>query len=85
MKLYFPGDETPPYNLARWLKSQGVGKTRPYQLSFIAHDLYVIGTQESSLTEKEWVSRIKKTLTGAEHGLMSNLHVVKLCNIHCWT
>ncbi len=56
------GDEAPQSDLNDWLKSQGLGKTRDRTLCLFAHDVYVIGTQESSLHEKEWVNRIKLCL-----------------------
>ena len=40
----------------------GMGKTRDGMLHPIPHDLYVIGTQESSMQEKEWIDHLKSTL-----------------------
>ena len=57
------GFETPHYNLRSWLRSQGIGKTRPKQLDNLAHHVYVIGTQESKLNEKDWANNIKATLS----------------------
>ena len=59
------GDESPPWNLGQWLKSQGVGKTREKTLCLIPHDMYVIGTQESGLSDKDWTNRLKEALYGA--------------------
>ncbi|XP_064638229.1 phosphatidylinositol 3,4,5-trisphosphate 5-phosphatase 2-like isoform X2 [Lineus longissimus] len=56
------GDEQPGYNINSWLKCSGTGRPLDKSLSAVPHDVYVIGTQESSLTEKEWTSKIRKTL-----------------------
>lgn len=52
----------PNYNLMPWLKSDGLGKKRNSTLGMLPHDVYVIGTQESSLSEKEWTNRLKMYL-----------------------
>uniref|UniRef100_A0AAY4EV25 Inositol polyphosphate-related phosphatase domain-containing protein n=1 Tax=Denticeps clupeoides TaxID=299321 RepID=A0AAY4EV25_9TELE len=41
--------------LASWFKCKGQGKTRDDTASQIPHDIYVIGTQEDPLGEKEWM------------------------------
>ena len=45
-----------------WLKSNGLGKQRNSLLSMLPHDIYVIGTQESYLSEKEWINKLKRLL-----------------------
>jgi len=52
----------PTYNLVPWLRSDGVGKKRNSILSMIAHDIYVIGTQESSVAERDWIYKIRALL-----------------------
>lgn len=52
----------PPASLGAWLKSHGQGKERSGAVGCLSHDIYVIGTQESGLTEKDWVNRIKSSL-----------------------
>jgi len=54
--------EMPAYNLVPWLRSDGIGKKRNSVLSMIAHDIYVIGTQESSVSEKDWVAKMRTLL-----------------------
>jgi len=54
--------EMPTYNLVPWLRSDGVGKKRNSILSMIAHDIYVIGTQESSVSEKDWINKLRALL-----------------------
>ncbi|XP_029635939.1 phosphatidylinositol 3,4,5-trisphosphate 5-phosphatase 2A-like isoform X1 [Octopus sinensis] len=50
-------------SLNSWVRCQGAGKIRePLVMGVIPHDLYVIGTQESSLTEKDWVNCLKAQL-----------------------
>ncbi|XP_041483163.1 phosphatidylinositol 3,4,5-trisphosphate 5-phosphatase 1-like isoform X3 [Lytechinus variegatus] len=53
------GDAPPPDCITSWLKCQGDGKTRDRHLACMLHDLYVIGTQESTLSERDWVNRLK--------------------------
>lgn len=51
------------YSLLHWIKSDGLGKKRNDTLALIPHDVYVFGTQESVLSDKEWTSRLKILLT----------------------
>jgi hypothetical protein len=46
------------------LKCTGAGKCRDRVLGVIPHDMYVVGTQESSMTEKDWVNTLKAGLKG---------------------
>lgn len=55
------GDASPPNNIDSWLRSLGLGKTLPPALAQ-PHDIYAIGTQECSVSEKEWANKIKYTL-----------------------
>lgn len=59
----FQGDEVPMYSLLHWIKSDGLGKKRNGTLALIPHDVYVFGTQESVLSDKEWTNRLKILLT----------------------
>ncbi|XP_064015071.1 phosphatidylinositol 3,4,5-trisphosphate 5-phosphatase 2-like [Pogoniulus pusillus] len=49
------GSTPPPRSLASWLTSRGLGRTQDETTSCIPHDIYVIGTQENSLGDREWV------------------------------
>lgn len=61
--IYAPsGDEVPLYSLLQWIKSDGLGKKRNSTLAMIPHDIYVFGTQESVLSDKEWTNRLKIVL-----------------------
>ena len=55
--------EMPTYNLVPWLRSDGAGKKRNSVLSMIAHDIYVVGTQESSVSERDWIYKIRALLS----------------------
>ena len=50
------------YCLQPWLRSDGLGKKRNKTLGMIPHDMYIIGTQESALSDKEWTNRIRSIL-----------------------
>ena len=71
------GSEVPPLSLGSWLKSQGIGKERSRAVGLIPHDLYVIGTQESALTEKDWVNRIKASLQETIAYDVHDMHTVR--------
>lgn len=60
-------EEIPSWSLVPWLKSIGQGKTRDLPLTTIPHDVYVIGTQESANTEREWERCLKMFLEQAFH------------------
>jgi phosphatidylinositol-3,4,5-trisphosphate 5-phosphatase 2 len=57
------GDADPPINIDSWFRSAGSGKPLNSSVTSVPHDVYAIGTQESALSEKEWVSRIKNSLS----------------------
>lgn len=41
--------------MASWLTSRGLGHTQDETTACIPHDIYVLGTQENSLGDREWV------------------------------
>lgn len=54
--MFLPtGSTPPPHSLASWLTSRGLGRTQDETTACIPHDIYVIGTQENSLGDREWV------------------------------
>ncbi|XP_070538034.1 phosphatidylinositol 3,4,5-trisphosphate 5-phosphatase 2-like isoform X2 [Ptychodera flava] len=53
---------SPGGKLKSWIQSEGSGKTLDSQIQMMPHDLYVIGTQESIMSERDWVNRIKREL-----------------------
>ncbi|CAL8344474.1 phosphatidylinositol 3,4,5-trisphosphate 5-phosphatase 1 isoform X3 [Gadus morhua] len=56
------GNAGPPQSLRSWFQSKGQGKTRDDTADHIPHDMYVIGTQEDPLGEKEWTDTVKNAL-----------------------
>ncbi|XP_062988465.1 phosphatidylinositol 3,4,5-trisphosphate 5-phosphatase 1 [Elgaria multicarinata webbii] len=56
------GDAPPPKKISSWFLSKGQGKTRDDTADYIPHDMYVIGTQEDSLGEKEWQEILRQSL-----------------------
>ncbi|GCB71098.1 hypothetical protein scyTo_0010930 [Scyliorhinus torazame] len=56
------GSAPPPKIMASWLISKGLGKTLDETTVTIPHDIYVIGTQENSVADKEWVDFVRGSL-----------------------
>ncbi|KAJ8279444.1 hypothetical protein COCON_G00065100 [Conger conger] len=56
------GNASPPHNITSWFQSKGLGKTQDDTADQIPHDIYVIGTQEDPLGEREWIDVVKSTL-----------------------
>uniref|UniRef100_A0A8D0F5L9 phosphatidylinositol-3,4,5-trisphosphate 5-phosphatase n=1 Tax=Strix occidentalis caurina TaxID=311401 RepID=A0A8D0F5L9_STROC len=56
------GSTPPPRSLASWLTSRGLGRTQDETTACIPHDIYVIGTQENSLGDREWVEFLRVSL-----------------------
>nr|KAG5696718.1 hypothetical protein BaRGS_028838 [Batillaria attramentaria] len=56
------GKSAPTNTLKFWLRCWGEGKSKDRTLSRLPHDVYVIGTQESGMTDKDWINTLKATL-----------------------
>uniref|UniRef100_A0A8C5TFV3 phosphatidylinositol-3,4,5-trisphosphate 5-phosphatase n=1 Tax=Malurus cyaneus samueli TaxID=2593467 RepID=A0A8C5TFV3_9PASS len=56
------GSVPPPKNINSWFTSKGLGKTLDEVTMAIPHDIYVFGTQENSLGDKEWVDFLRTVL-----------------------
>ncbi|XP_068879675.1 phosphatidylinositol 3,4,5-trisphosphate 5-phosphatase 2 isoform X2 [Aphelocoma coerulescens] len=56
------GSVPPPKNITSWITSKGLGKTLDEVTMAIPHDIYVFGTQENSLGDKEWVDFLRTVL-----------------------
>ncbi|CAM4615884.1 phosphatidylinositol 3,4,5-trisphosphate 5-phosphatase 2 isoform X1 [Caretta caretta] len=56
------GSAPPPRSMASWLTSRGLGQTQDETTAGIPHDIYVIGTQENSLGDREWVEFLRASL-----------------------
>ncbi|XP_053095567.1 phosphatidylinositol 3,4,5-trisphosphate 5-phosphatase 2A isoform X2 [Pangasianodon hypophthalmus] len=51
-----------PKAIGSWLLSRGLGKTLDEMTVTIPHDIYVFGTQENSVCDKEWVENLRAAL-----------------------
>ncbi|KAM4574408.1 phosphatidylinositol 3,4,5-trisphosphate 5-phosphatase 1 isoform 1-T1 [Fundulus diaphanus] len=56
------GNAGPPSNIDSWFHCKGLGKTRDDTADHIPHDVYVIGTQEDPLSDREWSDTLKNVL-----------------------
>ncbi|KAF7666066.1 hypothetical protein LDENG_00118300 [Lucifuga dentata] len=56
------GSVPPPKSVASWVLCRGLGKTLDEMTVTIPHDLYVFGTQENSVCDREWVESLRATL-----------------------
>lgn len=56
------GNAGPPSNIKSWFQCKGQGRTRDDTADHIPHDIYVIGTQEDPLSEREWSDTVKGML-----------------------
>ncbi|XP_069046221.1 phosphatidylinositol 3,4,5-trisphosphate 5-phosphatase 2A isoform X1 [Lepisosteus oculatus] len=56
------GSVPPPKSMSSWILSRGLGKTLDEMTVTIPHDIYVFGTQENSVCDKEWVETLRGVL-----------------------
>ncbi|XP_053543119.1 phosphatidylinositol 3,4,5-trisphosphate 5-phosphatase 2A isoform X1 [Ictalurus punctatus] len=56
------GSVPAPKAVVSWLLSRGLGKTLDEMTVTIPHDIYVFGTQENSVCDKEWVENLRAAL-----------------------
>ncbi|KAM9319728.1 phosphatidylinositol 3,4,5-trisphosphate 5-phosphatase 2 [Gastrophryne carolinensis] len=56
------GSVPPQKNITSWIGSKGLGKTLDEMAVTIPHDIYVFGTQENSVGDKEWVDFLRVML-----------------------
>lgn len=70
--------------MSSWFHCHGRGKVKPhnpvYGTANILSDLYVIGTQESAMTEKDWVNFIKKQIVQSTPNI--NVEMVSTILVH---
>uniref|UniRef100_A0A8V0X4G9 phosphatidylinositol-3,4,5-trisphosphate 5-phosphatase n=1 Tax=Gallus gallus TaxID=9031 RepID=A0A8V0X4G9_CHICK len=52
----------PPKSVSSWLTCRGLGKALDEVTAGIPHDIYVFGTQENSVGDKEWVDFLRAVL-----------------------
>uniref|UniRef100_A0A8C8FZ57 phosphatidylinositol-3,4,5-trisphosphate 5-phosphatase n=1 Tax=Oncorhynchus tshawytscha TaxID=74940 RepID=A0A8C8FZ57_ONCTS len=75
------GNASPPHNIASWFQCKGQGKTRDDTADHIPHDIYVFGTQEDPLGEKEWIDTLKSALRGTTNISFKQIATQTLWNI----
>uniref|UniRef100_A0A8C7G922 phosphatidylinositol-3,4,5-trisphosphate 5-phosphatase n=1 Tax=Oncorhynchus kisutch TaxID=8019 RepID=A0A8C7G922_ONCKI len=75
------GNASPPHNIASWFQCKGQGKTRDDTADHIPHDIYVFGTQEDPLGEKEWIDTLKSALRGTTNISFKQVTTQTLWNI----
>lgn len=56
------GDAMPPVDIRSWFRCGGTGRVLDPSVCNIPHDVYVIGTQETGLPEKEWLQKVTETI-----------------------
>uniref|UniRef100_A0A8C5PQA2 phosphatidylinositol-3,4,5-trisphosphate 5-phosphatase n=1 Tax=Leptobrachium leishanense TaxID=445787 RepID=A0A8C5PQA2_9ANUR len=56
------GSVPPQKNITSWFGSRGLGKSLDEMTVTIPHDIYVFGTQENSVADKEWVDFLRGVL-----------------------
>ncbi|XP_045650056.1 phosphatidylinositol 3,4,5-trisphosphate 5-phosphatase 1 isoform X2 [Ursus americanus] len=75
------GNAPPPKKITSWFLSKGQGKTRDDSADYIPHDIYVIGTQEDPLGEKEWLEILKHSLQEITSMTFKTIAIHTLWNI----
>ncbi|XP_071011061.1 phosphatidylinositol 3,4,5-trisphosphate 5-phosphatase 1-like isoform X3 [Oncorhynchus clarkii lewisi] len=75
------GNASPPHSIASWFQCKGQGKTRDDTADHIPHDIYVFGTQEDPLGEKEWIDTLKSALRGTTNISFKQIATQTLWNI----
>ncbi|KAM9663862.1 phosphatidylinositol 3,4,5-trisphosphate 5-phosphatase 1 isoform 1-T1 [Trichechus inunguis] len=75
------GNAPPPKKITSWFLSKGQGKTRDDSADYIPHDIYVIGTQEDPLGEKEWLEILKHSLQEITSMTFKTMAIHTLWNI----
>ncbi|XP_075402332.1 phosphatidylinositol 3,4,5-trisphosphate 5-phosphatase 2 isoform X1 [Tenrec ecaudatus] len=64
------GSVPPPKHVTSWFTSKGLGKTLDEVTVTIPHDIYVFGTQENSVGDREWLDLLRgglKELTDLDY------------------
>ncbi|KAL4630721.1 phosphatidylinositol 3,4,5-trisphosphate 5-phosphatase 1 isoform X1 [Arapaima gigas] len=75
------GNANPPQKISSWFQSKGQGKTRDDTADYIPHDIYIIGSQEDPLGEKEWSDMIKSSLRDITNISFKQVAIHTLWNI----
>ncbi|XP_037530930.1 phosphatidylinositol 3,4,5-trisphosphate 5-phosphatase 1 [Nematolebias whitei] len=75
------GNAGPPHNIDSWFQCKGLGKTQDDTADHIPHDVYVIGTQEDPLGEREWSDTLKSVLRNITNISFKQVAIHTLWNI----
>ncbi|XP_075901230.1 phosphatidylinositol 3,4,5-trisphosphate 5-phosphatase 1 [Nelusetta ayraudi] len=75
------GNAGPPHNISTWFQCKGQGKTRDDTADHIPHDIYVIGSQEDPLSEREWSDTVKRVLRNITNLSFKQVAIHTLWNI----
>ncbi|XP_017279043.1 phosphatidylinositol 3,4,5-trisphosphate 5-phosphatase 1 [Kryptolebias marmoratus] len=75
------GNAGPPHNIDSWFQCKGQGKTQDDTADHIPHDVYVIGTQEDPLGEREWSETLKSVLRNITNISFKQVAIHTLWNI----
>ncbi|XP_077011562.1 phosphatidylinositol 3,4,5-trisphosphate 5-phosphatase 1 [Tamandua tetradactyla] len=75
------GNAPPPKKITSWFLSKGQGKTRDDSADYLPHDIYVIGTQEDPLGEKEWLELLRHSLQEITSMTFKTIAIHTLWNI----
>lgn len=62
MYNFSPGDAMPPVDISSWFQCNGLGRSLDPSVQSIPHDIYVVGTQETRMPEKDWHAKVLETL-----------------------
>ncbi|XP_078514745.1 phosphatidylinositol 3,4,5-trisphosphate 5-phosphatase 2 isoform X1 [Lissotriton helveticus] len=75
------GSVPPQKNITSWIGSKGLGKTLDEMTVTIPHDIYVFGTQENSVTDKDWIDFLRGVLKDCTEIEYRSIAVQSLWNI----
>lgn len=78
-----PGSVPPPKNVTSWFTSKGLGKALDEVTVTIPHDIYVFGTQENSVGDREWLDLLRgglKELTDLDYRPVRGLSFLTSCS-----
>lgn len=62
LSILSAGSVPSPKSVASWVLCRGLGKTLDEMTVTIPHDLYVFGSQENSVCDREWVESLRAVL-----------------------
>ncbi|KAM5126165.1 phosphatidylinositol 3,4,5-trisphosphate 5-phosphatase 2-like, partial [Mantella aurantiaca] len=68
------GSVPPQKSLGSWIGCKGLGKTQDEMTVTIPHDIYVFGTQENSVTDRDWADFLRAMLKDLTEGDYRPVH-----------